>query len=94
MSQATRRATTLTTLDAIAPNRHRFAVINNPSPTPTESPTMAAINRAAMQLAAKGPLFPDLPIVEPLPGVTHYGYIYDQRAYTDAVLAARKGGAL
>ena len=97
MPQANHAHTTLTILDAIAPNRDRFSVISNSEPVPAESPTMAAINRAAMQLAAKGPLFRKPPKDDPLPGVTHYGKVFDQPAYTAAVLAriaARKGGAL
>ena len=47
-----------------------------------KSPTMAAIEKAAAELAAQGPLFSDIPKEEPLPGVTHYGRIFDQPAYT------------
>jgi hypothetical protein len=94
---ANRTLTTLTILDAIAPGRVRFNVLNNPNPTPAKSATMRAIDKAAEELAAKGPVFPDLAKEAPLPGITSYGRIFDQAAYTIAVLArlaARKGGAL
>ena len=95
MSQATRRNITFSVLDAIAPQRQRFTVIT--SEAPARSGTMAAIDQAAAELAAKGPLFPDVPREAPLPGVTHYGRVFDQPIYTAAViarLAARKGGDL
>jgi hypothetical protein len=57
---------------------------------PKLSPTMEAIEKAAAEQAAKGPLFPDLPKEAPLPGVNHYGRIYDQPAYTAAFLARQK----
>lgn len=95
MSQATRRNITFSMLDAIAPQRQRFTVIT--SEAPARSGTMAAIDKAAAELAAKGPLFPLHAKEAPLPGVTHYGRIYDQPAYTAAVIARnaarREGGA-
>jgi hypothetical protein len=97
MPQAKHAHSTLTILDAIAPDRRRFGVIHNPTPVPAHSATMRALDRAAEELAAKGPLFPDVPKEPPLPGVTVWGKITDQRVYTTAVLAkmaARKGGAL
>jgi hypothetical protein len=76
-------------LDAIAPNRRRFNVIN------TQSRTMQLITAAAVQITAAGR---EIPKEEPLPGVTEYGRVFDQPAYTAAVLARiaarRKGGAL
>ena len=94
MPQATARNNTFSLLDAIAPNRDRFTVITS---APARSGTMAAIDKAAAELAAKGPLFPDVPKEAPLPGVTHYGRVFDQPTYTAAVMArlvARKGGDL
>jgi hypothetical protein len=101
MPKAIARITTLTMLDAIAPQRHRFQVVTNPQPTSAKSATMQALERAAAELAAKGPVFPETGKEEPLPGVTHYGRVFDQPAYTAAYMArivarvaARKGGDL
>ena len=95
MHKANSINTTFSMLDAIAPRRHRFNVINNPSPV--RNATMAAIDKAAAELAAKGPCIPNVPKDAPLPGITSYGKITDQPAYTAAVLArvaSWKGGAL
>ena len=51
-----------------------------------KSPTMELIDRLGDELAAQGPLFPDIPREEILPGVTHYGRVYDQKLYTAAWL--------
>lgn len=97
MAQANHANTTLSILDAIAPSRKRFTVLNNPQPQPAKSATMRAIDKAAEELAAKGPVFPDVPKLPRLPGITSYGKIVDQSVYTSAVLAslaALKGGVL
>lgn len=97
MAKANHANTTTSMLDAIAPNRFRFNVINNPHPQPAKSATMRAIDKAAEELAAKGPVFPYLAKEPRLPGCTSYGKITDQPAYTAAALArlaAQKGGAL
>ena len=44
MAQAKTIITTLSMLDAIAPGRVRFSVLNNPNPTPAKSATMRAID--------------------------------------------------
>jgi hypothetical protein len=69
-------------LDAIAPSRTRFSVITNPRPA--KSSTMALIDREVAKLP---PMWTDIPKEEPLPGVTCYGRVFDQPAYTAAVLA-------
>ncbi len=97
MPQSKPAHTISTMMDAIAPNRVRFNVINNSSPKPAQSATMRAIDKAAAELGAKGPVFPNRQKSPLLPGVTCYGKITDQPAYTAAALAriaARKGGAL
>jgi hypothetical protein len=80
MSQAIRKTTTHTLLDAIAPNRTRFTVVTNPSPA--RSATMALIDRLAAELAAKGPVFPDLPKEPRNPYATSWGKITDQPKFT------------
>lgn len=75
MPQAIRRTTTLTMLDAIAPNRPRFTVITNPAPA--RNATMALIDRLAADLAANGPVFPNRPKEPRNPYVNHYGKILD-----------------
>jgi hypothetical protein len=62
-------------LDAIAPNRPRFTVITNP--TPARNATMSLIDLLAADLAAKGPVFPDLSKEPRNPYVNHYGKILD-----------------
>jgi hypothetical protein len=88
-------ANTLSILDVVAPNRSRFTVISNPSPTPAKSATMRAIEREVAKLPQ---MWTDIPKEDPLPGVTDYGRVFDQPAYTAAVLARlvarRNGGAL
>jgi hypothetical protein len=78
MPQAEIRNNTLTILDAIAPQRQRFGVINNPNPM---SRTMAAIECAVADLAAKGN--PATPGAEPRnPYETFRGVITDGAKFT------------
>jgi hypothetical protein len=65
------------------------AIADDPCPLAI-SPTMQAMEKAAAELAAKGPLHADIPTEELLPGVTHYGRIFDQPKYTAAFLARQK----
>jgi hypothetical protein len=87
MPQAIARITTFSLLDAIAPNRVRFSVITYTGPA--MSATMGAIDAAAAELAAQGPVFPNVPKEAPLPGINVWGIITDQAAYTAAVMARR-----
>lgn len=80
MPQANRRTTTFSMLDAIAPSRTRFTVIANPCPA--RNATMALIDRLAADLAAKGPVFPELPKETRNPYATSWGKIIDQPKFT------------
>jgi len=88
MHKATRRNTTLTMLDAIAPSRQRFTVLHNANPMPAKSATMRAIDRAVASLP---PMHTDIPKEVPLPGVTEYGRIFDQPTYTAAYITRLNG---
>jgi hypothetical protein len=94
MPQAAQSNTTLSILDAIAPNRERH--------TPNSAKrTGALINTLAADLAAQGPVSP-VAVYEPRnPYVTTWGKITNQPKFTAwemariaAQVAARKGGAL
>ena len=93
MAKANHAHTISSMLDAIAPSRIHFNVINGNRPPSTNE----VIERIAKELAAQGPVFPDIPKEPRLPGVTSYGKITDQPVFTAAVLyriAAKKGGVL
>ena len=94
MPQAKPTNITLTMLDAIAPNRERFTVIEGGLRLP-ENSTMALIDRLAVELAAKH----GTPIQPPKKGpqnpfVTSYGKILDPEKAYEWDMAQRKGGAL
>ena len=77
MSQANRRITTLTMLDAIAPNRTRFTVITNPSPArdAKKAALKAALDAIDARLAAGAPS--PVPLAPRNPYINHYGKILD-----------------
>ena len=91
--QANYRITTPSALDAIAPNRERFTVIEGGLRLP-ENSTMALIDRLAVELAAKH----GAPIQQPKKGpqnpyVNHYGKILDPEKAYEWDMAQRNGGA-
>ena len=93
MPQAKATNTTLTILDAIAPNRERFTVIEGGLRLP-ENSTMALIDRLAAELAAKH----GAPIQQPKKGpqnpfVNHYGKLLDPEKAYEWDMAQRNGGA-
>jgi hypothetical protein len=92
MAKANHANITISMLDAIAPSRQRFNVINGSKGQPNA--TMALIDRLAADLAAKGPVFPQAPKAIRSPYITSYGKILDPEAHAAWIMAQRKGGAL
>lgn len=94
MPQAKARITTISMLDAIAPGRERFNVINNPSPQrdAKKAALKAALDAIDARLVAGAP--PPVPLAPRSPYITHYGKILDPEAHAAWIMAQRKAGAL
>ena len=92
MAKANHAHTIITMLDAIAPHRQRFNVINGNKGT--AKATTALIDRLAADLAAKAPIFPQAPKAPRSPYTTSYGKILNPEAHAAWIMSQRKGGAL